>query len=745
MVTRIGSSSANRLAGGSGADQLYGYDPGAGSASSLAADLIVSGLNSPLFLTTPPGDPGRLFIVEKGGLVKIHDAGAGRTLAAPFLDLSAQVATSGEQGLLGLAFAPDYAASRKFYVYLSNTAGDTEIREYRTSAVNPLAADPASMRRITTLDYPSTTTNHRGGWIGFGPDGHLYAATGDGAVRANAQNLNPLGKILRLDVNADAFPGDPATNYAAPADNPGSIAGIAGNATGTGIFAAGLRNPWRASFDRLTGQLYIGDVGEGTFEEVNLGRAGANYGWGNTEGPFDPGSFPGYTNPIFSYGRSAGQAVTGGYVYRGPEAGFQGRYFFSDFATSRIWTLEPAGGSWRFADLTDQVPVGGGPLGSVASFGEDASGNLYIVDLGGKVFRLNVTSGIAPDRGIDAGDLLRGLGGNDTLDGGNGRDTLQGGDGHDVLEGGPGADLLQGGNGLDFADYRGSPQRVIVDLFRTGQAGGDAAGDRLSGIERVFGSAFNDIVNGDDGSNVVHAGAGNDSVSGRAGRDRLSGEDGNDRINGGPGSDTLSGGDGSDTVSYAGSAIGVVVDLTRATQRGQGAAGDVLSGVESLSGTSHNDDLRGDALANGLSGGQGDDRLSGRGGNDRLHGGEGDDALSGNAGADLLRGGPGGDLFRWRSVQETGAAPETADLVADFRRPAGDRLGLALVDADSGRSGNQAFAFVGSGPFTAAGQVRYAVAGPETHVFLNTDADLEAEGLIRLSGILALRKGDFML
>ncbi|MFC1458352.1 PQQ-dependent sugar dehydrogenase [Microvirga arabica] len=374
-----------------------GPDAATNIVPSVAADLIVSGLSSPVYLTTPSDNPRQLFIVEKGGRVKIHDAGTAQTLATPFLDVSSEVVTSGEQGLLGLAFSPDYATSRKFYVYLSNTAGDTEIREYQASASNPLIADPATMRPITTIDYPSQTTNHRGGWIGFGPDGYLYAATGDGAVRANAQSLSQLGKILRLDVSADAFPTDASRNYAAPNDNPASIAGISGSAVGSGIFAAGLRNPWRASFDRLTGDLYIGDVGERSFEEINLGRAGANYGWSLTEGPFDPAVFPNYTNPIHAYGRSSGQAVTGGYVYRGAEAAFQGKYFFSDFVANGIRTLETTGGSWAFTDLTGEATVGGGPIELVPSWGEDAAGNLFIVDFGGKVFRVDLRSNSDPE------------------------------------------------------------------------------------------------------------------------------------------------------------------------------------------------------------------------------------------------------------------------------------------------------------------------------------------------------------
>jgi len=468
MVVRTGSLGSDRLLGTNAADVIYGYDPNAASPPKIAANVIVSGLDDPLYVASTPSRPDHLFILEKGGLVKIYNTGTGQTLATPFLNVSSQIATSGEQGLLGLAFAPDYATSRNFYVYLSTTDQDVEIREYKTSASNPLIADPASMRLITRIDYPSSTTNHRGGWIGFGPDGYLYAATGDGAVRANAQSLdNQLGKILRLNVNADAFPADPNRNYALPVDNPASIAGIEGSALGTGIYAAGLRNPWRASFDRLTGDMFIGDVGERAFEEINLGRPGANYGWSATEGTFNPGSFPSYTNPIHAYGRDLGQAVTGGYVYRGPERDFQGTYFFSDFLSSDIWSLQRASGSWRFTDLTGSVTVGGGPIGSVSSLGEDASGNLYIVDFGGKIFRLDLKSRIGPDPADDAGDFLNGRGGNDRIYAGGGNDTLYGGSGNDYLRGGPGADFLSGGAGFDYADYRDAPRRVIVDLSKT--------------------------------------------------------------------------------------------------------------------------------------------------------------------------------------------------------------------------------------------------------------------------------------
>ncbi|MEE1612800.1 PQQ-dependent sugar dehydrogenase [Microvirga sp. CF3016] len=649
MAVRIGSQAADRLSGTGGADVIYGYDPNARTPPTMAATMLVSGLDNPLYLTAAPGNSRHLFILEKRGLVKVHDTSTGQTLGTSFLDVSTQVATDGEQGLLGLAFAPDFATSRTFYVYLSTTDGDVEIREYRTLASNPLVADPATMRLVERIDYPSSSSNHRGGWIGFGPDGYLYVATGDGANGANSQSLgNQLGKILRLDVRADAFPSDPERNYALPADNPASIEGISGSAAGTGIYAAGLRNPWRTSFDRVTGELYIGDVGQSAFEEINLGRAGANYGWSATEGPFNPGAFPGYTNPIHAYGRDLGQAVTGGYAYRGAEQDFQGTYFFSDFGSGGIWSLQRVSGSWSFKDLTGQVAVGGGPIGSVSSFGEDGSGNLYIVDYGGKIFRLDLKSGLGPNVRDDTADVLRGGGGNDRIFGGGGNDSLYGGTGNDYLRGGPGADLLSGGSGFDYADYRDSSGPVLIDLARRTQVGSDAAGDRFFSIQGALGSAFDDVLKGSRSSDTLRGNAGNDSLSGNAG-------------------------------------------------------------------------------------------------DDRLYGDAGRDTLVGSSGKDWLSGGPEGDVFRWHSGGSAGTALSRADVVRDFSHSARDRLDLAGIDANSLRDGNQTFAFIGKGNFTSAAQVRYEVVGSEARIFLNTDSDFDAEGLIRLVGIRNLKSGDFLL
>ena len=247
-------------------------------------------LNFPLYLTAPPGDSTRVFIVEKGGVIKILNLATQLILPTPFLDLTGLIATSDEQGLLGLAFHPNYAVNGFFYITASNTAGSTEIRRYRVSA-DPNVADGAIATVVIRIDQPPGLTNHKAGWLSFGRDGYLYAAIGDGGGAGdpsdNAQNLNSLlGKILRLDVDGDDFPGDAIRNYAIPAGNP--LVGFPGTDE---IWSFGLRNPWRPSFDRDTGDFYIADVGQNNHEEVNVaamsaggaGR-GLNYGWRIMEG-----------------------------------------------------------------------------------------------------------------------------------------------------------------------------------------------------------------------------------------------------------------------------------------------------------------------------------------------------------------------------------------------------------------------------------------------------------------------------
>jgi Ca2+-binding RTX toxin-like protein len=292
-------------------------------------------------------------------------------------------------------------------------------------------------------------------------------------------------------VNSDAFPGDPARNYAVPADNP--FAAVAG---ADEIFALGLRNPWRDSFDRGLGDLYIADVGANQFEEVNFGQIGANYGWSVFEGPPSSGSPP-TVAPIHSYDHTVGQSITGGYVYRGEAEALQGQYFFADFVQGKVFTLRFNGTAWVAAERTSQIVPDFGTVGNVSSFGEDARGNLYLVDFDGDVFRLTPTVASA-----DQADVLRGFGGNDLLYGGSGNDTL---------DGGAGADALIGGPGTDTADYSSSAAGVTVNLLTGLGTGGEAQGDVLTGIENIIGSAQADTLRGDSGANSFTGGAGNDN------------------------------------------------------------------------------------------------------------------------------------------------------------------------------------------------------------------------------------------
>src|SRR5690349_6570486 len=286
----------------------------------LQTKIVASGLDRPLFVTAPSGD-SRLFIVEQGGAIKILQNGA--VLPTPFLNLSSSVDTSGERGLLGMAFDPNFATNRRFYVdYIDKTTLNTVVATYQASAAQPKIADAASGQTVLTVAQPAGLNNHKAGWIGFRPGepNNLYIATGDGGgandPQNRAQNLDEnLGKILRVDVSADRFPNDNAKyGYAIPA----------GNMTGGNpeIFASGLRNPYRDSFDRETGTFYIADVGQDKREEVDIGKAGANYGWRTFEGTFlnfpnDP-PIPNHTPPIYEYDHNgAGASITGGYVYRG--------------------------------------------------------------------------------------------------------------------------------------------------------------------------------------------------------------------------------------------------------------------------------------------------------------------------------------------------------------------------------------------------------------------------------------------
>jgi hypothetical protein len=339
---------------------------------------VAQGLDFPLALATPPGDP-RLFVAEKGGRIRVVRDGA--VLPVPFLDVSGAVSEGGEQGLLGLAFHPQYATNGRFYIDFTDRQGDTRIVAYRVSA-DPNVADPASADTLLRIAQPFA--NHNGGHLAFGPDGMLYVAMGDGGAggdpQGHAQNAGDLlGSLLRIDVNGPS-------GYAVPADNP--FVGQAG--ARPEVWDLGLRNPWRFSFDRATGDLYIADVGQGAREEVDVSPAaaggagrGANYGWPRTEGLSCYGAATcdrtGFVPPVLDYGHTDGCSITGGYVYRGAAIpALQGLYFYSDFCSGWVRSFRLANGQ---ATEQHEWPALK-PGGTVPSFGEDAAGELYVLDAG---------------------------------------------------------------------------------------------------------------------------------------------------------------------------------------------------------------------------------------------------------------------------------------------------------------------------------------------------------------------------
>jgi glucose/arabinose dehydrogenase len=343
-----------------------------------AATLVASGFQQPVFLASATGD-SRLFVVEKTGRVKIL-GGDG----SAWLDLSTQVNTDGERGLLGLTFDPQFKTNGRFYVdYIDKTTLNTVVASYTLGTDGK--PDAASAKTILTVAQTGGFSNHKGGWIGFSPTdpGQLYIATGDGGSandpNNNAQNLNSnLGKLLRITPQA-------AGGYTVPTNNP--FVGVAGNDE---IWAYGLRNPYRDSFDRATGDLWIADVGQGAREEVDFASAasglgrGANYGWRLREGtiatPGVGGAKPaGNVDPIHDYGRDLGGAIIGGYVYRGGDASLQGKYVFGDYISGSIWAL--SGGTVTALDS----PFGANQL---TSFGEGSDGSLYALGINGRVYLL---------------------------------------------------------------------------------------------------------------------------------------------------------------------------------------------------------------------------------------------------------------------------------------------------------------------------------------------------------------------
>jgi glucose/arabinose dehydrogenase len=381
----------------------------------LTTRRIASGLDSPVFLTSAPGDTSRLFILEQRGRIRVVKDGA--LLATPFLDIESLVQCCGEEGLLGLAFHPDYASNDWFFVYHTNLAGDQEVARYTVSD-DPDVADAGSRAEVITIPHPSAG-NHNGGMIAFSPlDGKLYIGTGDGGggcdpgpPPGNAQMRGSnLGKLLRLGV--DSLPPSTAGN---PFD--GVLLGR------DEIWSLGLRNPWRWSFDRSTGAIYIGDVGQGAWEEIDCVPASSpgaeNYGWVPYEGDHCPNPSCGasgscvianYVPPIREFDHAVGCAVTGGYVYRGCRmVALHGTYFYSDLCNDFVPTFQTDGTCAASADVdrgADLEPGDGTSIETIVAFGEDQRGELYIVDYNGEVFKVLPELSIMEVSGLQAPQLL---------------------------------------------------------------------------------------------------------------------------------------------------------------------------------------------------------------------------------------------------------------------------------------------------------------------------------------------------
>jgi serralysin len=343
--------------------------------------------------------------------------------------------------------------------------------------------------------------------------------------------------------------------------------------------------------------------------------------------------------------------------------------------------------------------------------------------------------------GTNGTDYLYGSAGSDLIVGLDGADTLYGGGGEDLLIGGAGPDMLFGGWSYgfdepdrDMAAYWDSWEGVVVDLGSGRGFGGTAEGDRLFGIEGLRGSEYADQLVGNGLDNVLDGGGGADWLMGAAGSDELVGGFGDDTLDGGSGADILNGGPGSDGASYAWASGGVWASLLFGGITGE-AAGDSYASIENLGGSMYGDYLQGD---------DGDNRLDGFSGNDWLWGEGGSDTLAGGMGIDTLVGGAGADTFIWASIFETTTSIATADSIGDFD-PVFDRIDLRLIDADQTVAGDQAFVFIGIGPFTAAGQVSYAVGGGDTVIRMNTLDDLGADAVIRLAGVHVLDAGNFLL
>lgn len=365
-----------------------------GAAARPGVRKVTDGFERPVWAGMPAGSAGKLWVMEQAGRVWVVDLASGRRAERPFLDIREEVSRKGnEEGLLGLAFAADYGKTGRYYVNFTDRDRHTRIMRYVAKGG---ATDAAAGEVVLKFRQPHS--NHNGGWLDFGPDGMLYIGNGDGGSGNDPDNYGQrldtlLGKILRIDVSA-------GTGYRIPADNP-----FTGREDAKGeIWAYGVRNPWRCSFDRETGDFWMADVGQNAWEEINhmpKGRAaGANYGWRLREGwvatPTGRGGGgrpPGAVDPVYVYAHGTqpneGFSVTGGYVYRGPVKELRGRYLFADYINPRIWSIRLKDGkAVDFTDHTADLQPDGGQVRLVSSFAESPQGDVFIIDHGGPVYQI---------------------------------------------------------------------------------------------------------------------------------------------------------------------------------------------------------------------------------------------------------------------------------------------------------------------------------------------------------------------
>jgi glucose/arabinose dehydrogenase len=494
--------------------------PSAAHAQDLAVQVVATGLAAPVYCTAPVGDDNRLFVVQLrrfgNGLIRVVDLRTGQVASGSYLDIG-PVGTGAEQGFYSIAFHPEFMTNGYFYVKYCSvgvagvTAGDVYVVRYRAMGGDPMAtaADPASAQIILKVTKPESI--HNGGWLGFGPDGYLYLATGDGGnsndttggvsfppyhtpETGNAQDLtdNILGKVLRLDVNGpdgqpgtaddDGYPADPNRHYTIPPTNP-----YVGTVNTPELWANGVRNPWRCSFDRETGDFWLGDVGQAEREEINrnVGNQPAiNYGWRCLEGTRCTGlagcscADPTIAAPVHEYNHTNGCAVVGGYVYRGSAIPWlRGTYFFADFCTVDLFSFRMVGNTkTEFTDRTTELdPAGTITNVTISSFGEDDRGELYLVDQSaGRLLRI-----VAPGPLVDCNSNGRHDFGD--IASGNSADTNTDGIPDECQVLCP-ADFNQDG-GVDGAD---------IEAFFTAWAAGDSAGDvnRDGGVDGADIEAF---------------------------------------------------------------------------------------------------------------------------------------------------------------------------------------------------------------------------------------------------------------